>query len=339
MMYKLFGRSALRVSELCLGTMTFGTEWGWGADFETSKSIFEAFANAGGNFIDTANRYTEGSSEKFVGELTASDRDHWVIATKFTLVERRGDANGSGNHRKNLRQSLEKSLKRLKTDYVDVLWVHAWDFSVQPDELMRSLEDVVRSGRVLHLGISDTPAWIVSQAQTIASLRGWEQFSAVQVEYSLIERSAEREFLPMAQAMGMALTPWAPLAGGALTGKYLQTTDEARRLSPNAKRLNERNRKIAETVVEAAKELGWSPAQVAVNWTRQRAGTVIPIVGARKPQQIEDVLAGAGKRIPDEWMQKLNEASAIELGFPHDFLKTDGVKDVVWGGMRDKIQF
>lgn len=337
MNYRLLGRSGLRVSELCLGTMTFGTEWGWGGDAETSRVIFDAFGNAGGNFIDTANRYTEGSSERMLGDFVSSDRSYWVLATKFTLFEKRGDVNGSGNHRKNLRQSLAASLKRLQTDYVDLLWVHAWDFTVQPDELMRSLEDVVRSGQALHIGVSDTPAWIIAQANTLAAMRGWEPFTAVQAEYSLIERSAERELLPMAKAFGLAFTPWAPLAGGALTGKYLQPSAEQKRLSPQSKRVTGRNIDIAAAVVDAARELGWSPAQVALVWCRQREETVVPIAGARKLEQMHDILGAEGKLLPQEIKLKLDEISKIDLGFPHEFLQSDAVKDIISGGTFSKI--
>ncbi|MFC1662135.1 aldo/keto reductase, partial [Gemmatimonadota bacterium] len=179
MRYKLLGRSGLRVSELGLGTMTFGEEWGWGASKKESQRIFDAYATAGGNFVDTANRYTEGTSERFVGEFVAADRGHFVVATKYTLFNREGDPNAAGNHRKNMVQSLEASLRRLKTDYIDLLWVHAWDFMTPVDEVMRGLDDLVRAGKVLYVGISDTPAWIVSQANTLADLRGWTPFVAL----------------------------------------------------------------------------------------------------------------------------------------------------------------
>jgi aryl-alcohol dehydrogenase-like predicted oxidoreductase len=220
MRYKILGRSGLRVSELSLGTMTFGADWGWGSSFEDSKKVFDAYANAGGNFLDTANLYTNGTSEKYVGEFIASEREHFVLATKYSLKEKHGDPNRAGNHRKNLVQSLDNSLKRLKTDYIDLYWIHAWDFLVQPEEVMRALDDQVRAGKILHIGVSDTPAWIVSRAQTIAEMRGWTPFSALQIEYSLIERTPERDLMPMAKELGIAVTPWAPLAGGLLTGKY-----------------------------------------------------------------------------------------------------------------------
>ena len=202
MRYKLFGRSGLRVSELALGTMTFGPEWGWGADKETSKALFDLYADAGGNFIDTANRYTEGTAEKYVGEFVAADREHFVVASKYTLKIRDGDPNFGGNQRKNMMQSLHASLKRLNTDYLDILWLHAWDFTTPVEEVLRGLDDLVRQGTVLYVGISDTPAWVVSQANTIADLRGWSRFVGLQIRYSLADRTAERDLLPMAQRAG-----------------------------------------------------------------------------------------------------------------------------------------
>jgi aryl-alcohol dehydrogenase-like predicted oxidoreductase len=337
MNYRLLGPSGLRVSELCLGTMTFGTEWGWGADYEASKQVFDAYVQAGGNFIDTANRYTEGTSERFTGEFIAADREYFVLATKYTLFSRRNDPNAAGNHRKNLVQSLEASLKRLQTSYVDLLWVHAWDFTTPVAEVMRALDDLVRAGKVLHTGISDTPAWIVAQAQTIALERGWTPFSALQIEYSLLQRTPERDLLPMAAAFGMALTPWAPLAGGALTGKYLTASEDPRRLAPESARLNERNTRIVQETVAVAQELGVSPAQVAINWTRQRRQTVIPIVGARSGPQILDSLGCTAFAIPQAQMERLDAASAVDLGFPHEFLRAEYVRDLIYGGYDQRL--
>jgi aryl-alcohol dehydrogenase-like predicted oxidoreductase len=329
MNFKLLGKSGLRVSEICLGTMTFGMEWGWGADYETSKSVFEAYANAGGNFIDTANRYTEGTSEKMCGEFIATDRDHFVLATKYSLFDRKGDPNFSGNHRKNMIRSVNESLKRLNTEYIDLLWVHAWDGTTPVEELMRSLDDLVSSGKVNYIGISDTPAWVVSQANTLADLRGWHRFVGLQIEYSLIQRTPERDLLPMAKALDIAITPWAPLAGGALSGKYLK--GEKGRVPENSIRNNERSQKIAREVVTIAEELGVTPSQVAMNWTRQQNQVVIPIVGARTLAQIEDSLGCVNFKIPQEAMDRLDEVSKIEMGFPHDFLASDGVRKVMSG--------
>ncbi len=337
MKYHLFGNTGLRVSELCLGTMGFGTENGWGATEENSKAVFETFANAGGNFIDTANIYTSGTSEKFVGKFVGSDRDHFVVATKYGLKDRNGDPNFSGNHRKNMMRSVHESLKRLQTDYIDLLWLHIWDFTTSPDEILMGLNDLIHRGMVNYIGISDTPAWRVAQANTIAELRGWHKFAGLQVEYSLINRTAERDLLPMAKALNLSVTPWAPLAGGALTGKYLR--GEKGRLPDASKRLNERNTLIAQTVVDTANEMGCAPSQVAIQWTRQRNQQVIPIIGATKATQIEEALAGVEVIIPEKWIQKLNDVSAIELGFPHDFFLEPAVIDVSYGQTRDKLIF
>lgn len=333
---KLFGQSGLRVSELCLGTMGFGTEWKWGCDKEQSKQIFDAFANAGGNFIDTANRYTEGTSEKFVGDFIAKDRDHFVVATKYSLRDRTGDLNFVGNHRKNLMRSVKDSLWRLNTEYMDVLWVHAWDSWTPTEEIMKGLEDLISRGMVHYIGISDTPAWVVSQANTMAQLRGWNQFVGLQIEYSLVQRTVEAELLPMAKAYGMTITPWAPLAGGALTGKYLK--GEKGRLPASSNRLGDRATLIAKKVVEVAEQLGVTPGQLAINWTRQHKGqSVIPIVGATKVSQIEDVLGCLKFEIPAAAIKQLNAVSEIELPFPQKFLNEPGVLDVLYGGIKDKM--
>src|SRR5919197_2103328 len=221
MKYYLLGKSGLRVSEICFGAMTFGEEWGWGTSKEESRKVFNEYIDAGSNFIDTANNYTGGTSEKYIGEFIASDdRDRFVLATKYTSNTRRGDPNAGGNHRKNMVQSLEASLQRLNTDYIDLYWVHAWDPMTPIEEMMRALDDMIRAGKILYAGISDAPAWIVSQANTLANLRGWNEFIAIQIEYSLIERTSERELLPMANALDLGVTAWSPLGGGVLTGKY-----------------------------------------------------------------------------------------------------------------------
>ena len=333
--YKLLGRSGLRVSEIALGTMTFGDDWGWGADEAESRRMFDAYAEAGGNFIDTANRYTEGTSERFVGDCIRADRDHFVLATKYTLFDRKGDPNFSGNHRKNMVRSVEASLKRLGTDTIDLLWVHAWDFMTPMEEVLRGLDDLIRAGKVHYMGISDTPAWIVARGNTMAELRGWTAFVALQVEYNLTQRTPERDLIPMAKALGLALTPWAPLAGGALTGKYLK--GETGRVTENSTRRNEKNTSIATKVVEVAARLGVTPAQVAVRWTMQAGLTSVPIVGGRRAEQITDSLGAAALVLPEEVTRELDEVSRIELGFPHDFLASDGVKQVVYGGTLDSI--
>lgn len=340
MRYKLLGKSGLRVSELALGTMTFGEEWGWGASKEESRKIFDTYAEAGGNFIDTANRYTEGTSEKWVGEFIQSDREHFVLASKYTLVTRQGDPNASGNHRKNLVQALGASLKRLGTDYLDLYWLHAWDFTTPIEEVLRALDDQVRAGHILHIGISDTPAWVVSRANAIAELRGWTPFTALQIEYSLIERTPERDLLPMARALDIAVTPWAPLAGGLLTGKYTANQGgEDKRLKEGSGRLAERNVAIARVVDEIAGELGRPPSQVALGWVRQQAGTMVPIVGARRAAQLKENLGALEFTLSGEHLARLSEASRIELGFPHAFLQSPGVQNVLYSGIREQIDF
>ena len=330
MRYKLLGNSGLRVSELSLGTMTFGKEWGWGSDYEESKKVFDAYVNAGGNFIDTANLYTEGTSEKLVGEFNSSDGDHFVLATTYTLWDRMHDVSFSGNKPKNLFRSVEASLGRLNTDYIDLLWLHAWDFTTPVEEVMRSLDDLVRQGIVHYIGISDTPAWIVSQANTLASLKSWTSFIGLQIEYSLIERTPERDLLPMAKALNIGVTPWAPLGGGLLSGKYLGK--ETGRLDKENPRRSKKNLAIAKAVVEVADELGVRPGQVAINWCRQQNQQVIPIVGASKASQLKENLGCLDFKIPEEQMNKLNEVSAINLGLPHEFLKSEMVKNVTFGG-------
>src|ERR1700710_1389259 len=266
MKYKLLGRSGLKVSELCLGTMGFGTEAGWGADATTSFDIMDAYANAGGNFLDTANIYKLGTSEKIIGDyISHHDRDYFVLATKYTLKDNITNPNASGNNRKNMMRSVEESLKRLKTDFIDLLYLHIWDNITPIDEVMRAMDDLIKQGKVTYAAISDTPAWVVAKGNTLAELMGWSQFIALQVEYSLLARTAERELIPMAKHFGMTVTPWAPLGGGALTGKYLR--GEQGRIKPGSNRLNDRATEITKVVVSIADELGISPGNVALKWT------------------------------------------------------------------------
>jgi aryl-alcohol dehydrogenase-like predicted oxidoreductase len=335
MRYKLLGSSGLRVSEISLGAMTFGEDWEWGSSREESRKMFEAYTEAGGNFIDTANRYTEGTSEKIVGELVGPDRERFVVATKYTLYNRKDDPNASGNHRKNMVQSLEASLKRLGMEYIDLYWLHAWDFTTHEEEVMRALDDLVRQGKVLYIGVSDTPAWIVSRAHAIAALRGWTPFVALQIEYSLIERTVEREFLPLAEALDLAVTAWAPLGGGALTGKYLRK--EGGRLNPDNQRLSERNREIAQVVVDVAGKAGCTPAQVALAWLRAQSYQVIPIVGARTAEQLTDSLGAVSVSLTGQQLERLDSVSRVDLGFPHDFLSKPLIRDIVFGGTYDQI--
>jgi aryl-alcohol dehydrogenase-like predicted oxidoreductase len=340
MKYYLLGRSGLRVSEISLGTMTFGEEWGWGASKEESRKQFELYVERGGNFIDTANRYTEGTSERLVGEFVGARREELVIATKYTLYTRKGDPNSAGNHRKNLVQSLDASLKRLKTDYLDLYWLHAWDYLTPVDEVMRALDDQVRAGKILYIGISDTPAWVVSRANMLATLRGWTPFVGLQIEFSLIERTVERELLPMARELGLTVTPWAPIGGGVLTGKYNKKnfdTKVPKRISPEGKRLSERNLLIAEEVEKIANEIGKKPSQVALNWIRQREQQMIPIIGARTAAQLAENLDCVNFELTTDQIMKLNQVSNIELGFPHEFLQQPPIQDLVFAGTQKKI--
>jgi aryl-alcohol dehydrogenase-like predicted oxidoreductase len=343
MRFKLLGRSGLRVSEICLGTMTFGEEWGWGSTKEEARKVFDAYAKRGGNFLDTANRYTEGTSEKIVGELIAADRDHWVLATKYSFTMRPEDANFSGNHRKNMMQSVEASLRRLKTEVIDLYWLHGWDFTTGIDEVLRGFDDLVRSGKILYAGISDTPAWIVSSANTMADLRGWTPFVALQIEYSLIERTVEREFLPMARALDLAVTAWSPLGSGLLTGKYRTAADAGvpadRRITENHRRLTESNLRIAREVIDVAKGIGRTPAQVALAWMRRKQGVIIPIVGARRAEQLEDSLGCLDFELPEDTHQRLEMISRIPLGFPHEFLDSAPIREIVYGKAAEQIDF
>ncbi|MCE2786771.1 MAG: aldo/keto reductase [Bacteroidota bacterium] len=336
MKYKLLGNSGLKVSELCLGTMGFGKEWNWGADKETSFAVMESFTNAGGNFIDTANRYTDGTSEKYIGEFMQANRDHFVVATKYSLHDNLTNVNASGNNRKNMMRSVELSLKRLNTDFIDLLYLHIWDNLTPIDEVMRGLDDLVRQGKVNYIGISDTPAWIISKGQTLAELMGWSKFIALQVEYSLLQRTPERDLIPMAKHFGMTVTPWAPLAGGALTGKYLR--GDKGRLPDNSKRLNERAVSITQTVIDIANQLGVAAAHVALKWTMMQEFASIPIVGATKVTQMEENMKCLDVNLTKEHIEKLNDVSKIELGFPGDFLNEEGVKMVTFGGFYDKIE-
>jgi aryl-alcohol dehydrogenase-like predicted oxidoreductase len=336
--YRLLGNSGLRVSELCLGAMTFGSDEPWCADKSESRAMFDAFVEAGGNFIDTADIYTQGESEKLVGEFVATDRERFVIATKYTnAFPGREDPNASGNHRKNLTQSLDASLKRLDLDYIDLYWVHVWDFTTPVEEVMRALDDAVRAGKILYIGLSDAPAWVASRANTIAELRGWTPFTTMQLEYSLMERGIEREHISLCRSMDMTITAWSPLASGTLSGKYTRGTEGAKRLdSLDAfHRLDDAGLNIARKVDEVADQVGVSSARVALAWVRQRGA--IPIIGARTVEQLRDNLGSIDVQLTDDQMNTLNEASKIDLGHPYNFLEIDMVRMLVSGGMFDRI--
>ncbi len=336
MNYRLLGNTGLRVSEMALGTMTFGTEAGWGADKETSKKMYDAYRKAGGNFIDTANEiYTGGTSEKFVGEFIKSERDAIVLGTKYTDAMPGADPNMAGNSRKSMMQSLHRSLKRLNTDYIDIFWVHSWDFMSPVEEVMRSLDDMVRQGKVLYLGISDAPAWVISKANMYARQNGLTPFEASQIEYSLIQRTGERELLPMAKDEGMTTLGWSPLSSGILTGKYNTDDDKGnRRLDVSEfAALSERNLGIAAKVIEVAAKYDVSPATVAIGFVKQQG--IVPILGGTKLSHIESNLRGADFTLSDDDMNVLKQASAIELGFPHGFLKS--TQAVTYGGQLENI--
>lgn len=339
MRYKFLGSSGLKVSELCLGAMSFGTRWGFGADEDETRRVIAAFGEAGGNFIDTANKYHEGESEEFVGRAVASDRDRWVVATKYTLAMGVGDPNRVGNSRKNMMRSVEASLRRLGTDYIDLLWVHAWDFTTSTEEVMRGLDDLVRAGKVLYVGVSDAPAWIVSQANMLATLRGWSQFVALQIEYSLIERTVERELIPMAEALGITVTPWGPIGGGVLTGKFTrhETPQDTKRMGGNQRRLSESNLAIAREVDRIADTMGRTSTQVALSWVRQRGKDIVPIVGARKVDQIKDSMGAIEVRLSDEDMARLDDMSKVSLGFPRAFTTSPETRKIVFGDLVDQI--
>lgn len=336
MKYKLLGRSGLKVSELCLGTMGFGTDGGWGATKEESFAILETFANAGGNFIDTANLYKGGTSETYIGDfMSAVDRDFFVVATKYSLKDNTTNPNASGNNRKNMMRSVEASLKRLKTDFIDVLYLHVWDNLTPVDEILRGLDDLIKQGKVNYAAISDTPAWVVAKANTMAELMGWSQFVALQVEYSLLQRTPERDLIPMAKHFGITVTPWAPLAGGALTGKYLKGNPG--RLKPTSNRITGRSEEITKVVMKIADELNVQPAHVALKWTMQQSHQSIPVVGATSVQQLLENLATTHVQLTDSHIAQLNAASNIVLGFPNDFFNEEAVQFNNFGGFYGQI--
>ena len=341
MRYKMLGKSGLRVSEICLGTMSFGQDWPFGADEKTSHQILDAYADAGGNFLDTANKYHNGETEEYLGRWLKGRRDRMVVATKYSLAMDHSDPNAAGNHRKNMMQAVEGSLKRLQTDTIDLFWVHVYDEDTPIEETMRALDDLVRMGKIHYIGISDTPAWVISAAHVMSDLRNLP-ISAIQVEYSLLARTPERDFLPMAQHFGMAVTAWAPMAGGVLTGKYTrnQESESLRRAgNEEKKRTSEHNLKIARTVDEIADELGATSAQIAVAWVLSRGYLYFPVVGARKVSQIEDIIGAADLQLSESQLARLDEMTAIELGFPHDFLASEHILDMGKGEIRHKIRF
>ena len=336
MRYRLLGPSALRVSELCLGTMTFGDDWGWGADAATSRQMFDCFATAGGNFIDTACNYTNGSSERIVGDCIRAERDRFVVATKYSLRLNTGnvmDANLGGNSRKTMIRRVEDSLRNLQTDYLDLLYLHMWDETTPVTEVLRAADDLVRAGKILHFAFSDTPAWVVAYAIAKAEDHGWTQPAAVQFPYSLLSRSVENDMMPMARAHRLAMLAWGVLADGTLTGKYSRPDGEPRR----EQTVDPRQIAAGEAVQRLAEEIGRSPAQVAINWVRQQPGNIIPILGCRTVRQVEDNLSCLDFRLTDEQMAALNEVAGFRPGFPNNFLPTPHVRNLIFGEYYEKV--
>ena len=325
--YITLGRSGLRVSPLCLGTMTFGTEWGFGSEEKVSKEIFDRYLDAGGNFLDTADGYTNGHSEEMIGKFVtdAKLRDRVVIATKFTFNGQPGNPNAGGNGRKNIYRALEGSLRRLKTDYIDLYYLHVWDLVTPVEEVVSTLNDLVREGKIRHYGLSDTPAWYLSRAYTLAEKEGKERPIVLQLEYSLVERNIEREHIPAAQEFGLGVCPWSPLAGGLLSGKYTRDgaggIGEGRLGTPNPlfNRFSDRNWRITDEFIEVSKIMQKSPAQVALNWVATQPGITSTIIGATTLAQLEDNLAAINFTIPADLRKRLDDVSALDIVHPYNF--------------------
>jgi aryl-alcohol dehydrogenase-like predicted oxidoreductase len=343
--YSTLGRSGLRVSPLSLGTMTFGTEWGWGAEEGVSRSLFDRYIDAGGNFVDTADGYTGGKSEEMLGKfiLERKLRDRVVLATKFTFNQERGNPNAGGNGRKNIYRALQGSLRRLQTDYVDLYWLHAWDTITPVEEVVSTLNDLVREGKIRHYGFSDTPAWYVARAYTLAEKEAKERLIALQLEYSLAERNIEREHVPAAQELGLGICPWSPLASGFLTGKYKRERDGGSgdgRLekmkdsgNPGFKKFNEQNWKILDELLNVSTQLGRSPAQVALNWVATQPGITSTILGASKLSQLEDNLSSIEFSIPAELRKRLDAVSAPASIHPYVFFEPF-IQGMIHGGSK-----
>ncbi|BEU25783.1 aldo/keto reductase [Paraburkholderia caribensis] len=340
MRYRVFGRTGVKVSSLALGTGMFGTGWGYGSERAESKAIFDAYRAAGGNFIDTADSYQFGQSESMLDEFIKTERDDIVLATKFSLgASPKAGLQGTGNSRKAMVQCVEASLKRLGTDRIDLLWVHMPDGVTPSEEIARGLDDLVRAGKILYSGLSDFPAWRVATAATIAELRGWAPISALQIEYSLIERSVEGELLPMAAGFGLGTVGWSPLAGGLLTGKYRQ--GETGRKQGLGAVIHDENdlRKTAtvDAVLAVASELGVSPGQVAIAWVLAKG--VLPIIGPRTQAQLDDNLAALSVRLEPVQIARLDAASAVSLAFPQTLLMAESSRSRLAGGKADLLDY
>ena len=343
--FVLLGRSGLRVTRLCLGTMTFGTEWGWGNSEDGARQIFDHYLEAGGNFIDTADGYTNGTSESLIGKFLKErgDRERVVVATKYSFGREQGNANSGGNGRKNLYNALDNSLRRLQSDYIDLYWLHTWDGNTPVEEVMSALDDVVRAGKVRYIGFSNVPGWYLGRAQTLAEIRGWTRLIAIQFEYSLVERSLEFEFIPAAREFGLGLTPWSPLGGGILSGKYKRTDQgiagDGRAASVTehpvlGRHYRQKNFPIVDEVVAVAKQLGRTPAQVALNWVVNRPAVDSTIVGATKIHQLQDNLAALELKVPTELRERLDGVSAPEIQYPYNFFYGAGMEEMVNAGTK-----
>ncbi|MGD0546012.1 MAG: aldo/keto reductase [Candidatus Acidiferrales bacterium] len=329
--YVTLGRSGLRVSPLALGTMTFGTEWGWGSEPAVARQVFDGYIEQGGNFIDTADGYTNGKSEELLGHFVAERglRERLVLATKFTFNADPANPNAGGNGRKNIYRALEGSLRRLKTDYIDLYWMHVWDMVTPVEEVLSTMNDLVRAGKIRHFGFSDVPAWYVARAQTLAEKEGTERLVALQLEYSLIERNIEREHVPVAQELGIGICPWSPLAGGFLSGKYRREGNtgrgegrlDAAKFSQLADRFTEHNWRVLDALLDVAKQLNKKPVQVALNWVATQPGITSTIIGASSTEQLRDNLGAIEFTIPSELRKRLDDASAIELFHPYTFFE------------------
>jgi len=339
MRYKLLGPTGLKVSSLCLGAMTFGEDWGWGASKEQSRAVFDRFTEAGGNFFDTSGNYTNGTSERYLGEFVRADRDRYVVSTKYSSSTDPSNPNASGNARKNLRASVDASLERLGCDYIDLLWLHVWDFLTPVEEVMRGLDDMVQSGKVLYVGVSNAPAWVISRCQMLAELRGWSSFAAMQLLYSLTQRDVEREFLPMANELDLAICPWSPLDQGLLTGKYTRVgAASGLRARVQDGQLHPKQKEIALAVDAVADACGASSSQVALAWLLRRSERVIPVVGARTPEQIVDNLGAVDLRLDDEHFGTLDRVSRQPVGWPHYFLGSSSQRNFTYGEVLDSLE-
>lgn len=332
--YRLLGRSGLRVSPLALGTMTFGEQWG--CEEADARRIFDRYVDEGGNFVDTAGYYADGVSEELTGKFAEAKRDRLVLSTKYSLTRKEGDPNLAGNGRLAMMRTVETSLKRLRTDRIDLFFLHVWDDTTPVDEIMRGFDDLVTQGKVLYVAISDTPAWQIARLQTLAELRGWSRLVALQAEYNLIQRTAERDLIPACAALGIGVMPWSPLASGLLSGKYAGGTsgDGAGRgvMLEAGGLVSPRALAIADAAKSVGDDLGATPAQVAIAWTLANPAVVSPLIGVRTMAQYEDNVGALGVRLEPEHLERLDAASAIEGGFPHDFLKSPFIRHGLTGG-------